>query len=253
MKWQDQAIILHSRPYGETSVILDVLTKNYGLYSGLMKGGASKTKKSLLQFGNLVQLKWSARLEEQLGNFSLEVISYYSVNLMCHETLLYAFSILRFHLGLLSERVKHKLLYDLVIILLNYDFKDDDVKAYFFISELVLRFEFVYLSEVGFGIDTNSCAATGVSEDLCYVSPRSAQAVCRSAGKGWQHKLLPLPSFLLSSDHRLDKVEDILASLKLLTYFLNKNIWQNKNMKAPAERNYFFDSIIANIREFEAN
>ncbi|MDN5249269.1 MAG: DNA repair protein RecO [Alphaproteobacteria bacterium] len=248
MKWQDEAIILGSRPYGETSVILEVLTKNHGYHAGLVKGGASKVKRSILQPGNLVQINWRARLEEQLGNFSLEVVVYYAVKLMNDADLLYAFSILRFHINLLTERVKHELLYDILLILLEYGFKADEASARFFLAELVLRFEFVYLAELGFGIDTNSCAATGTTVNLCYVSPKSGQAVSRAAGEPWKHKLLLLPQFLLYREQRLDKIEDIEAGQKLLTYFLYKNIWQPDNIKPLATRSWFFENIIENIQ-----
>lgn len=253
MKWQDEAIILGSRPYGETSVILEVLTKNHGYHSGLVKGGASKSKRSLLQPGNLVQISWRARLEEQLGSFSLEVSAYYTVSLMNDANLLYAFSILRFHINLLTERVKHELLYEILLILLEYGFKAYDIEAQFFLAELVLRFEFVYLTELGFGIDTNSCAATGVTSDLCYVSPKSGQAVSRAAGDPWKHKLFLLPQFLLYREQRLNKIADIEASQKLITYFLYKNIWHPENIKPLATRSWFFDKIIENIKTLEAS
>jgi DNA repair protein RecO (recombination protein O) len=58
------------------------------------------------------------------------------------------------------------------------------------------RFELTILAELGFGLDLSACAATGATEDLVYVSPKSGNAVSRSAGEPWRDKLLRLPSFL---------------------------------------------------------
>ena len=82
MYWEDKAVILGAKRFGETSIILEVFSENHGLHKGLVKGGASKTKRALVQPGNWCSINWRARLNEQLGSFSLEVYKYYSVNLI---------------------------------------------------------------------------------------------------------------------------------------------------------------------------
>ena len=52
------------------------------------------------------------------------------------------------------------------------------------------------LAELGFGLDLTTCAATGATDDLIYVSPKSGNAVSRSAGEPWRDRLLRLPAFL---------------------------------------------------------
>ena len=47
----------------------------------------------------------------------------------------------------------------------------------------VVRFELQLLSELGFGLDLDRCAATGATDELVYVSPRSGRAVSREAGR----------------------------------------------------------------------
>ena len=61
---------------------------------------------------------------------------------------------------------------------------------------LVARFEAQILAECGFRLDLSRCAATGTSEGLAYVSPRSGRAVSLEAGAPWRDRLLPLPGFL---------------------------------------------------------
>src|SRR5207302_9588067 len=60
----------------------------------------------------------------------------------------------------------------------------------------VVRFELRLLSELGFGLDLDRCAATGATAELAYVSPKTGRAVSREAGRPWQDKLLRLPAFL---------------------------------------------------------
>src|SRR5258708_8213184 len=52
------------------------------------------------------------------------------------------------------------------------------------------------LTELGFGLDLETCAATGATTDLIYVSPKSGGAVSRAAGDAWRDRLLRLPAFL---------------------------------------------------------
>lgn len=55
------------------------------------------------------------------------------------------------------------------------------------------------LTELGFGLDLENCAATGVTSDLIYVSPKSGNAVSRTAGEPYRDRLMRLPSFLRES------------------------------------------------------
>ena len=60
----------------------------------------------------------------------------------------------------------------------------------------MVRLELQLLAELGFGLDLDRCAATGATDELVYVSPKSGRAVSRQAGEPWQDKLLRLPAFL---------------------------------------------------------
>src|ERR1700684_4293141 len=72
MEWSDEAIVLSVRPLGESSIILDGLTRNFGRHAGLVHGGVSRKLRGLLQPGNTLRVSWRARLSEHLGSFSVE-------------------------------------------------------------------------------------------------------------------------------------------------------------------------------------
>ena len=78
---------------------------------------------------------------------------------------------------LLPERDPHGALYDAL---------DDDsrpARRCGLAAPMVVRFELQLLAELGFGLDLTQCAATGASDDLIYVSPKSGRAVSRAAGE----------------------------------------------------------------------
>ena len=72
MEWSDDAIVLSVRPHGETSAIVEALTREHGRHLGLVRGGGSRRSKPTLQPGNSVNLHWRARLAEHLGNYTIE-------------------------------------------------------------------------------------------------------------------------------------------------------------------------------------
>jgi DNA repair protein RecO (recombination protein O) len=49
MEWRDEGIILGARKHGETSVILEVMTRTHGRHLGLVRGGRSRKQQPLLQ------------------------------------------------------------------------------------------------------------------------------------------------------------------------------------------------------------
>ena len=74
MDWDAPAIVLDARPYGEGDAIATVMTAEHGAHRGLARGGAARGRTAIWQPGNLVQVRWVARLAEQLGSFSAELV-----------------------------------------------------------------------------------------------------------------------------------------------------------------------------------
>ena len=73
MEWQEPAIVLETAPYGEGDLLVCVLTP-LGVWRGLAKGGASRRKIAIWQKGNLLSARWVARLAEQLGAITGELV-----------------------------------------------------------------------------------------------------------------------------------------------------------------------------------
>ncbi|MER8481932.1 DNA repair protein RecO [Mesorhizobium sp. M1322] len=230
MEWRDEGIILGTRKHGETSAILEVMTRAHGRHLGLVRGGRSRKQQPVLQPGNRVDLLWRARLDEHLGTFQVEAIEMNAARLMDSAVAIYGLQTMAAHLRLLPERDAHDGLYETLAVMIAHL---DDADA---AGELVARFELLILDELGFGLDLSQCAATGARQDLAYVSPKSGRAVSRAAGAPWRDKMLVLPAFLQrGSSLRADPaaIED---AFRLTGFFFTRHVYEPRGIEAPGAR-----------------
>ena len=236
MEWRDEGIILGTRKHGETSAILEVMTRAHGRHLGLVRGGRSRKQQPVLQAGNRVDLWWRARLDEHLGTFQAEALELNAARLFDSACAVYGLQTLAAHLRLLPERDPHEALYQTLGLVIEH--LDDAAAA----GELVVRFELLLLDELGFGLDLSECAATGVREDLAYVSPKSGRAVSRGAGKPWADKMLILPAFLLRSGLRADRaaIED---AFRLTGFFFARHVYEPRGLGEPEARAGFLGAL----------
>jgi len=100
--------------------------------------------------------------------------------------------------------------------------------------QLYVAWECGLLAALGFGLDLTRCAATGVTGDLAYVSPRTGRAVSRAAGLPYDDKLLPLPDFLWSDTPRASP--DIVGGLRLTGHFLYHHLLAPQGRTLPEAR-----------------
>ncbi|MEW9806699.1 DNA repair protein RecO [Mesorhizobium marinum] len=236
MEWRDEGIILGTRRHGETSAILEVMTRLHGRHLGLVRGGRSRKQQPLLQAGNRVDLLWRARLDEHLGTFQVEALDLNAARLFDSACAIYGLQTLAGHLRLLPERDPHERLYETLGLVI--DHLDDPAAA----GELVVRFEVMLLDELGFGLDLSECAATGSRVDLAYVSPKSGRAVSRDAGEPWRDRMLVLPSFLLEPGQRADA--SAVAQAFLLTgFFFSRHVYEPRGFGEPEARSAFLGAL----------
>lgn len=236
MEWRDEGIILGTRKHGETSAILEVMTRAHGRHLGLVRGGRSRKQQPVLQPGNRVDLLWRARLDEHLGTFQAEAIEMNAARLMDSAVAVYGLQTMAAHLRLLPERDAHGGLYETLAVMIAHL---DDADA---AGELVARFELLILDELGFGLDLSQCASTGTRQDLAYVSPKSGRAVSRAAGAPWHDKMLALPAFLQRSGPRADQaaLED---AFRLTGFFFTRHVYEPRGLEPPDARAGFLAAL----------
>ena len=238
MEFHDQGIIISLRKYGEFDAVIDVMTSDHGRHAGLVKGGMGRRQRGNLQPGNEVTLNWRGRLESQLGTYSVELRNARSASFLDYPSKL---SVLNSVCAILSvslpEREEHQAIYDGMQILFDALERIDHLPENW--GALLVRWEIGLLSELGFGLDLTCCAATGVTDDLVYVSPKSGRAVSRDAGAPYHDKMLALPSFLLGG--RAATPDDIRDGLHLSEYFLERHVLFPHNKKIPQARRMLMD------------
>ena len=231
MEWRDDGIIIGLKRHGESSAIVELMTRAHGRHLGLVRGGRSPRMQTLLQPGNSAHCVWRARLEEHLGLFALEVGKVRAAQIMDSPLALQGVNLIGGLLRLLPERDPHPALFDMLNAIA--DHLDDGEIA----PPLMVRFELAILAELGFGLDLSRCAATGSADDLAYVSPKSGRAVSRAAGAPWGDRMLALPAFL-TRETALGRAvgADVGAGFALTGYFLERDVFGPRGLKSPHAR-----------------
>jgi DNA repair protein RecO (recombination protein O) len=238
MDWSDDGIVLSARKHGESSAIVTLLTRGHGRHAGLVRGGAGRRQRGIYLIGNHLAATWRARLEEQLGSYSCEMVRAYAAEVMSAKLPLAALSSAAILIDMtLPEREPHENVFTEFSNLLDALLKPDWESKY-------VLWELGYLSALGFGLDLASCAVTGVTENLTHVSPRTGRAVSTDAGAAYRDRLLDLPSFLrLDSAKEPPMRADILAGLTLTGHFLGRFVFAPDNRDIPAARRRLVDGI----------
>ena len=224
MEWTGEGLLIGVRRHGESSVIAETMVVGRGRHLGLVRGGRTRRLAAVLQPGNSLQLTWRARLEDQLGMFTVELIEARAARLIDDRTQLYLSQLVCEHLRLLPERDPHDRLLGMALRLID-DPPDGAALA---------RFELAVLEDLGYGLDLSACAVTGETDDLTHVSPRSGRAVSRSAAAPYLDRLLPLPSFLTTRGNA--SPHDIADALRLSGYFLQSQVWGPRDIAVPPTR-----------------
>ncbi len=236
MQWTDEGIVLGVKRHGETSVILELMTAGRGRHLGLVRGGAGTRLRGVLQPGNSLRATWRARLDEHLGHYAVEGIALRAAGFLAAAHAVHGVTHLSALCRLLAEREPHARIFSALEAIL--DAIDEPLAA----AILIARFELAFLAELGFGLDLSSCAATGATADLIYVSPRSARAVSRAAGEAYRDKLLRLPGFLHAEEEPASAA-DLADAFALTGFFLERHAFSPRGLAVPAARARFVGAV----------
>ena len=240
MEWTDDGIVLGVRRHGESSAIVELMTREHGRHLGLVRGGAGSRMRPLLQPGNGVRAVWRARLDEHLGSYVIEATRSRAGSLLAFSHAVYGVTHLAALVRLLPERDPHQDIYEMLEQTLD-DFDDADASAVH-----LVRFELAMLGELGFGLDLSSCAATGQTRELVYVSPKSGAAVSRTAGEPWRERLLPLPAFLREGEGGASRLtdEDLHDGFRLTGLFLLRHVLEPRGQVHSDAREGFINAVM---------
>lgn len=241
MEWQAPAVVLDARPFGEGAAVVALLTEEHGRHAGLAKGGFSKSQRAVWQPGNLVEARWVARLADQLGAVSGELVHPAAALAMDDPLALALLSAAcAVAEGALPDREPHPRSFQGLVSIISRLPRGAEA-----VLPDYIRWEAELLAEIGYGLDLGRCAATGGSEDLVWVSPKSGRAVSAAAGEPYRDRLLRLPAFLLglAGHNSPSGPEDWLAGLRLTGHFLGKDAYGHHHRPLPAARGLLLDRV----------
>lgn len=224
--------MLSARPYGEGSLLVHLFTEQHGVVHGIVRGGGSRRQAAMWQVGNLVLATWKQRLSGQLGSVSAELVQ--SMAARCLEYPL-ALAMLSSACAVADGALPQDEAYPEVFMglvrlltLISVAPEPPPMGAY-------LRWEAEVLVTLGYGMDLRCCAVTGVSEGLCYVSPKTGRAVSEEGAGEWKARLLPLPAVFLEHDADGDEAEWS-AGLAVTGYFLERWVFGVRHQGIPYAR-----------------
>lgn len=238
MEWTDDGIVLGTRRHGEGNAIVELMTREHGRHLGMVRGGAGSRLRPVLQPGNVLHVVWRARLDEHLGTYTVDALNLRAGKFLGAAHAVYAVTHLASLVRLLPERDPHENMFDVL------DMICDHLDAPVDTAARIVRFELDMLAELGFGLDLTSCAATGVTSDLVYVSPKSGRAVSRQAGQAWRDKLLQLPAFLRDDIDALPSAEELADGFALTGYFLERHALEPRGLGLADARAHFIAAVL---------
>ena len=251
MDWDAPAIVLDARLYGEGDAVGSVLTEAHGLHRGLARGGASRSGAATWQAGNLVQVRWVARLAEQLGSFSAELVHPAAALAMDDPLALAMLSAAcAVAEGALPEREPQPRAFHGLLQFIARLSQGPGM-----LVELV-RWEAELLADLGYGLDLSVCAVSGETSGLAFVSPRTGRAVTAAAAGTWTERLLRLPGFLVGApgflvDTNVGVAADWRDGLALTGHFLTRDAFGHHNRPLPAARRMLYDRVATLAAESE--
>ena len=229
--WTDEGFVISARLQGESNAVTGVFTQAHGRHMGLLHGGVSKSKKSLIELGNCVTVAWQARLDEQLGTYQIEVNRAYSASMLDDPVKLAALSSVCTLLDqALPEREPQPVIYAATAALFEVLYLSSDIGQWL---PIYLKWELGMLEALGFGLDLSKCAVTGQTEGLGYVSPRTGHAVHFAHAGPYKERLLALPA-CLGGEAALDN--ELESGLALTGHFLQKHIFALIHKDLPQPR-----------------
>jgi DNA repair protein RecO (recombination protein O) len=229
MEWRDTGFVLAARRHGESAVIVELLTREHGLHAGLVRGGQSPKLRAVLQPGNEVAALWRGRLAEHLGTILCEMVRPHAARVLDDPDRLAALiAAAALVSAALPEREPHPDVFASFAGLLDTLDSAADWPARY------IGWERDLLAELGFGLDLDRCAVTGITTDLAYVSPRTGRAVSRAAGLPYRDRLLALPAFLWR-DEPADR-DQIALGIRLTEHFLVHHVFLPQGRPLPAAR-----------------
>ena len=238
MRIEAPAIVLSLRAHGEHGAVVRLMTEEHGLQAAYVRGARGRRMRPVLIAGNLVSAVLSARTDNQLPQATVE-LTHSRAPLLAEPLPAAAIEwATALTATALPEGQPYPRLYSALNALLAAIEAAPSASGW---GAALVRYELLMLAEMGFGLDLETCAATGSAENLVAVSPRSGRAVSAAAAEPFAGKLLPLPGFVRAGG--LASWSDIAHGLDLTGHFLMRDLLTQKSAILGEARSRLVDRL----------
>ena len=201
-----------------------LMTPDQGLVAAYVRGARGRRMRPVLIAGNVVEAQLSARTDTQLPQAAIELV--HSRGPLLSEPLPAAG--IEWATALtataLPEGQPYPPLYQALEGLLDAIEAAPSAGGW---GAALVRYELLLLAELGFGLDLESCAASGSNDNLVAVSPKSGRAVSAAEAAPYADRLLPLPPFVREGGQA--SWQDILQGLELTGHFLLRDVLTDRS------------------------
>lgn len=232
------AIVVALRPHGEHGAVVRLMTPEQGLVAAYVRGARGRRLRPILIPGNQVEAVLSARTDEQLAQCQVELV--HSRAPLLTEPLPAAAIDWACALTatVLPEGQPYPRLHAALDGLLAAVEAAPAASGW---GAGLVRYELLLLAELGFGLDLDSCAASGSTQELVAVSPRSGRAVSAREAKPYEGSMLPLPAFVREGGP--GDWPAILDGLKLTGHFLMRDLVTDRSAPVAEARARLVDRL----------
>lgn len=231
MRFSTPAIVVALRPHGEHGAVVRLMTPEHGLQACYVRGARGRRLRPVLLPGNQVEATLSGRTDTQLAQGTVELV--HSRGPLLQEPLP-AVAIdwaCALTATVLPEGQPYTRIYQALDGLLAAIEAAPSASGW---GSALVRYELLLLAELGFGLDLESCAASGTNDNLVAVSPRSGRAVSAAEAEPYAGKLLPLPGFVIAGGPA--SWPQILDGLTLTGHFLLRDLVTDRSAPVAEAR-----------------
>ncbi|MDC3008295.1 DNA repair protein RecO [Candidatus Pelagibacter sp.] len=224
MTWDDEGFLISKNKYSENSLIVEIFTKNHGKTSGIIFGGTSRKIKNYLQLGNQLQVNYSSKTENKIGNFKIELLKAYApIFFNNYRKLLCIFSAFQLIKILTAESQKNIKIYGLIenfYILLK---KENWIRNYIF-------WELELFKIIGYDLELKNLVKKElINNEVKYLV------------KSTKEKKI-VPNFLIDNNQDFLNEEILIDGLRLVGDYLEKSILRPNNINYPLSRLRFLNT-----------
>ncbi len=225
MNWDDTGFLIAKNKYNENSLISEIYTRNHGKVSGLIFGGTSRKIKNYLQIGNQLHINYTSKSENRIGYFKLEIQKAFSpIYFENRQKISCIFSTMNLIRLLTADSQSNVNIFNLIKKFYSIISNNEWLKEYIF-------WELELLKNLGFDLELNNL----VTKEI--INKKTVYVVNSKNEKKM------IPNFLIDKDLNEKDLSTLLKGLKLVSDFIEKNIFKPNNLKYPISRTHFIDSI----------